>query len=491
MVDNQYLGQRLIERSFETWFRYMFRIIERRPFIVEPIHPDLFSACQNVYEGNEKRLCINMPPRSAKTTLMSYFTAFCFTVNSKSEIIYTSYSQSLLKEISGKVACILEHPVYKAMYPNNMVQVESEELDPIDEFWKDYLYKECKKNTYTSFRIQTAQRGLCLFASIGSQITGYGAGARGSKKFSGALIIDDANKPADVHHETKRNNVLRYYEETLLTRLNNPDTPIINVQQRLHVADLSGLLKDKYNFTMLKKPLLDKNGVCQIPSQYTKERINELQQNNYMFSSQYMQEPVILGGQVIKRAWFRYYPTVKEYNYKRIIITADTAMKIKEHNDYSVFLAGGITQDNHLHVLDMLRGKWEAPELEKMAVTFWNRFKRNDKTGLMCNGFYVEDKASGSSLLQILKSRYGIPVTGLQTENDKLTRVEGILTYINAGQVYLPENENYGFNPDLLSECEAFSRDMSQLHDDIVDTLVYLIREGIGRNTVSILDYFL
>lgn len=490
-MDKQFLGQLLIQEGFAVWFRYMFRIVERRPFMVEAIHPDLLEACQTIIEGKEKRLCINMPPRSAKTTLMSYLTAYCYTFNPKSEIIYTSYSQSLLKEISGKVACILEHPVYKAMYPTNDVQIEQEELDPIDDFWKDYLYKECKKNTYTSFRIQTAARGLCLFASIGSQITGYGAGARGCKKFSGCLIIDDANKPADVHHETKRNNVLRYYEETLLTRLNNPDTPIINVQQRLHVADLSGLLDAKYHFKMLKKPLLDENGVCQIPSQYTPERIEELKQNNYMFSSQYMQEPIILGGQVIKRNYFRYYPVNQTFNYKRILIAADTAMKVKEHNDFSVFIAGGITQDNQLHLLDLLRGKWEAPELEKMALMFWGKFKRNSQNGLCCNGFYIEDKASGIGLVQGLKAKYGIPVFGVKADTDKLTRTETNLPYIEAGQVFLPENENYGFNPDLLAECESFSRDMSHLHDDQVDALNILIQEALAKTSVSLLDYFM
>jgi predicted phage terminase large subunit-like protein len=61
---------------------------------------------------------------------------------------------------------------------------------------------------------------------------------------------------------------------------------------------------------------------------------------------------------------------------------------------------------------------------------------------------------------------------------------------MESGQVYLPENENYGFNPDLLNECEAFSRDMSHSHDDIVDALCYLIQEGIAQLTVSLLDYF-
>ena len=490
-IDVEYLGQRLLERGFEVWFRYMFRVIEGTPFTVDPIHPDLFQACQDIYNLVIKRLCLNLPPRSAKTTLMAYLVAFAITNNPKCNIIYTSYSQALLGEISTRVMNILEHPAYKAMYPHKVV-LQAEATSPVDDFWEEYRLEETKgkTNIYNTKRIQTYAGGICLFASIGSQITGYGCGIRNGKGFTGALIIDDANKPADMRSQLMREKVLRYYEETLLSRLNNSDVPIVNVQQRLHVEDLSGLLIKKYNFELLKKPLLDENGVCQIPTQYNEARIKEIQTNNYMFETQYQQNAIILGGQVIKRDYFRYYP-VKEYHYKRILIAADTAMKVKEYNDYSVFIAGGITHDNKLHVLDMVRGKWEAPDLEKVAVEFWNKFKRDPQTGVTCNGLYVEDKASGIGLIQSLKAKYGIPVIGVKADTDKLTKVENVLPYIESGNVLLPESETYGFVPDLLNECEAFSRDDSHLHDDIVDALVYLIQEALAKNEVSLLDFFM
>ena len=472
--------------------RYMFRVIEGRPFVVEPIHADLFQTMEKLYAGKELRQNINVPPRSAKTTLAKYFIAYCWTISPKMNFIYTSYSESLLANISKELMTILEHPAYKAMYPQSRAIEGEEDITPKDDFWYEYLKQfYTGKNVYSAKKITTYQGGICLFSPIGGQITGYGCGVRSAKKFSGALIIDDGNKPADVRSQTMRDRVLRYYEETLLSRLNNPYVPIINIQQRLHVEDLSGTLEKKYRFNTLKKPLLDENGVCQIPSQYTPERIEELKKNNYMFLSQYQQEPIILGGQVIKRAYFRYYPVAKEYQYKRILIAADTAMKTKEYNDYSVFMAGGVTTDNKLHVLDMLRGKWEAPELEKMAVAIWNQFKLNPVTGLTCNGFYIEDKASGIGLIQGLTAKYGIPVIGVPASTDKLTRAENVLPYIESGQVYLPENENYNFNVDILSECEAFSRDMSHKHDDIVDTLGILIQEALGKTKISILDYFM
>lgn len=491
MTDLNYelIGKRLIQKGFVYWFRYLFRVIEGTPFIVEPLHKGLFEYCEKIYNGEVKRLNINLPPRSGKTTLAKGLVVFALTVNPKCNIIYTSFSQSLLNDIAMGVRDILEHPAYKALYPST-IRYEAEEVNPIDDFWADYLRKETGRNTYSSKKITTARGGICLFSSIGSQITGYGAGLRNAKGFTGALIIDDANKPADMRYPVMREKVVRYYEETLLSRLNSSSVPIVNIQQRLHLEDLSGTLTEKYHFVTLRKPLLDDNGVCQLPSQYTSERIEELKVNNYMFQAQYQQVPIILGGAVIKRDWFRYYTPSQQYNYQRLIIAADTAMKVKEHNDYTVFMVGGITADNHLHVIDMKRGKWEAPDLKKVALELFEKYKYDEQTGLACSGIYVEDKASGTGLIQELQ-RAGAPIIGLTTDKDKLTRLESVLTYIASGQVMLPYDENYGFNPQLLSECEAFTRDDSHAHDDIVDALVYLIQEALVKNEVSLLDYFL
>lgn len=485
--EDKYLlfGQRLLERGFADWFRTMFKLIEDRNFIVEPIHPELFQAFEEIYNQKLKRVNINLPPRSAKTTLSKYFLIYGLTKNPKCNFIYTSYSQSLLNTISLEVRDILENPIYKRLYPR-AYYIEDEETKPVDEFWADYLYKQTGKNTYSSKKIITYAGGTCLFASIGAQITGMGCGQRSAKKFSGALILDDANKPADMRSELMRMRVLRYFEETLLSRLNNPNVPIINIQQRLHLEDLSGLLKAKYNFNSIKRPLLDCNGQCLIPTQYTQERIRELQINNYMFSAQYQQEPIVLGGDVIKREWFNYYNLNTTYKYKKIVIAGDTAMTVKEHSDYTCFLVGGITEQGKLHILDMIHQKLEYPELKKEAIKIYNSWQKG-RNETSATAFYLENKASGIQLIQDLK-KSTIPVIPIEVTKDKLARVEEVLEYIASGNVLLPVNENYGFNPELIKECEAFTRDLSQLHDDIVDTLVHLINNTIANRKVSILE---
>ena len=479
----EYIGQVALELGFKGWFLYMFQSIEGHPFICEPLHEKLFEYVEKVFSGEITRLNLNLPPRSGKTTIAKYTLIYSLTINPKSNIIYTSFSQSLLTDIATSCCNILEHPIYKSLYPSN-IHLEEEEVAPIDDFWAEVLKKENGRNTYSSRRIITAQGGTVIFSAIGGQITGYGAGQRNAKGFSGALFMDDANKPADIHSAVMRAKVVRYFEETLLSRLNNSNVPIINIQQRLHLEDLSGVLAEKYGFTTLKRPLIE-DGKCLLPSQYSPERIKELQINEYMFLSQYQQEPIVLGGAVIKSEWFRYYPVNQNYKYKKIIITGDTAMKVKEHNDFSVFGVWGLTDEHKMRLLDLVRGKWEAPDLKRQVVDLWNRWQIDWET--YASALYIEDKASGIGLIQELKT-CGIPVIPLVADKDKLTRAENALPYLEAGLVELPENRNYTFVKDFVDECEAFTRDDSHAHDDQVDMFTYAVQVLLAKTEVSILE---
>ncbi len=485
-IDPQLIGYTLLQSGFKYFTLYLFKAIEGKPFIIEKPHELIFKTFQDIFDGSRPRSIFNLCPRSGKTTLAKYFVIYTLTNNPKSNIIYTSYSSTLLNEISQDIANILEHPIYKALYPDKIYLKENIESDPVNDFWKDYLLANDNKTKYSSKLIKTYAGGVCLFSSIGSTITGFGAGARNSDKFSGALIIDDPNKLADIRSAVLRKKVLTYFSETLLSRINSPDTPIILIQQRGHQEDLSGHLIERYNYFTLKVPLLDEQGNCNLPSQYTPERIKELQIDNYVFQCQYQQEPIVLGGEVIKREWFNYYDINTAFKYKKIVIASDTAMSVKESADRSVLIAGGITQDNKLHIIDFIAGRWDYPALKAKIINLWNKWQKGlNETS--ASALYIEEKASGIQAVQELKPK-GIPIIPLEADKDKLTRVESILEYIASGQVYLPHNEYYGFNPEILSELESFTRDNSHLHDDITDAMVYLIRATIARNKISILE---
>lgn len=444
----------------------MFRVLEGKPFIMDRIHKDMFNVFDDLYNLRITRECMNIPPRAGKTTICKYWLIYCLTKNPRCNFIYTSFSQMLLSDIAREVAQILEHPIYKELYGSGLLGVEEKEENPIDDFWRDYLLQETGKALYTSKRIITAKGGQILFASIGSTITGFGAGIRGAKGFSGALIIDDANKPVDIMSETMRDKVRKYYDETLLSRLNDSNVPIFNIQQRLHLGDLSGYLLEQYKFDSIIKPLLEPDGTCNIASQYTPERIKEISFNDTMFQAQYQQSPVAEKGNIIQRDWWVYYDPDNTPIDGKLIITADTAYKKTVTADYSCFQVWELLR-KEMRMRDMIVGKWEFPELLERASWIWKKWTAEDLINPAAF-MYIEDKASGISLEQTLIQN-GINALCWKPKDydypeDKVGRTRELSWDVYRGLVKLKKDDK--MSQYLVNEAALFAEDMSHAHDD-------------------------
>ena len=169
---------------------------------------------------------------------------------------------------------------------------------------------------------------------------------------------------------------------------------------------------------------------------------------------------------IIRTEWFKYYTIEPIFEYR--FITGDTAQKTKEANDYSVFCCWGVTKEKRLYLIDLIRGKWEAPELETQAIAFWNKHSVNEDAHVRI--FYIEDKVSGTGLIQSLVKKGGIPIEAVQRNRDKFTRCMDILGYIQSGYVFLPADA--WFVSDFLTECDGFTSNDQHEFDDQVDNLM-------------------
>jgi len=97
----------------------------------------------------------------------------------------------------------------------------------------------------------------------------------------------------------------------------------------------------------------------------------------------------------------------------------------------------------------------------------------------------VEDKSSGTGLIQDIQSSGSIPIKGIERATDKLTRVMDIVSFIDSGLVCIPEAAS--FTNDFVAECEAFTADDTHAHDDMVDPMVDAVNDMLAR-TRSIYD---
>jgi predicted phage terminase large subunit-like protein len=204
----------------------------------------------------------------------------------------------------------------------------------------------------------------------------------------------------------------------------------------------------------------------------------------YVKSAQYDQEPAPKGGSIFKTEWWRYYDLLPYCFHK--IITADTGQKVKSTNDFSVFQCWGKAREG-IFLIDQIRGKWEAPDLLQQARSF---YMKHNAGKLHVSQFYIEDKSSGSSLIQTLRrandQRYDkihIPVCDIQRNTNKVVRAHGVVGYISAGYVHLPNNVEW--LSDYVTEFSKFTPLMNHKHDDQIDPTMDAIEKLLIKSSTS------
>jgi predicted phage terminase large subunit-like protein len=221
-----------------------------------------------------------------------------------------------------------------------------------------------------------------------------------------------------------------------------------------------------------------------LPSQYTEERIKELQKDNFTFSSQYQQEPILEGGNLIKTEWFSRYNDLPQ-SFESMYIVCDTAFSEKKSADNTVFLLCGEYQ-NKLYLVDCYCKKVLFPDMKRDLKNFYTSRNEEYKQGYI-RTIYIENKGSGISLIQELRNE-GLPISELtptvQVKNpyiraeekvaDKYTRFLEVSSDLESGYVALPTVSNWVI--DFIKECEAFDGGITNLHDDRVDCLIYALK---------------
>ena len=451
----------LLQSDFKLFIRVFHWYMWRQNFVFLPFHLMMIKKLEDIVFGNNKKqnLAITIPPRAGKSTIVKYFIAWTYAINRNCNNIYTSYSDKLIQKFSGEIKDLIDTDLYKELFKMDL-----------------------KKDTQSKSLWNIESGGSLVASAMGGTITGFGAGGL-KDYYSGAVFIDDPLKADNYKSAVERENCIDFYISTLKSRRERLDkTPIILIMQRLHKNDLVGWLMENEpdDWDFVKLPALQEDGTSIFPDKISVEYLEKLKlERPYVFYAQYQQEPTVLGGGVIKHEWWQYYQDMNT-NYRRIYITADTAMKTKEWNDYTAIGVWGLGADNKLRLLDMVHGKFEAPDLENVFLGLWEKWK-NGINNRHITSVIVEDKASGTGLIQSLRRKGGIPITGYIPDKDKLERVNDCIGYIASGNVLLPENENHNISRQVLAEADAFCADMSHDHDDIVDMITIAINNAYNQ----------
>jgi predicted phage terminase large subunit-like protein len=179
--------------------------------------------------------------------------------------------------------------------------------------------------------------------------------------------------------------------------------------------------------------------------------------------------PTVTGGNLFKDNWWQWYTKLPLIKYK--FITADTAQKTKNQNDWTVFQCWGYGVDGKIYLLDKVREKFEAPELRREAEMFYNKHNtpRINVTDPVLRAMYIEDKSSGIGLIQELK-RLHLKVKEVPRVTDKYLRGEDAAPYVELGNVVL--NTSIPGVGNLTKEAREFPNGD---FDDDIDTCMTAI----------------
>ena len=502
-VPSDELDRQLIRDKCEQdhifFTRYFFEKRESAEFRLNWHHERIADAVEQVLDGTIENLVINVAPGSSKTELVVInLIARGLAKNPRARFLHISYSDDLALLNSQKARELVESDEYQ-------------------ELWPLELRDDSRSVKRWNVEIDGRSAGGVYAVSLGGQITGFRAGHM-VPGFQGCIILDDPLKVEDSYSKTARTKANRKLVSTVKSRKANPRTPIIVIMQRLAVDDCTGFIKDGNlpgKWTFLSIPaLLDAETVARDFPEYAdeiddtvvdkkgrfsywsyKEPLEELLElerggksrdgqilGRRVFSAQYQQNPTQEGGNLIKGEWFPRWRVLPRIRVRKIY--SDTAQKTAERNDWSVFQAWGLGDDGKIYLLDQIRGRWEAPELKRRAVDFWNKHRPYDhRNNVRLSVLMVEDKSSGTGLIQEIKKAGKIPIKGIPRNKDKLVRVKGAAPSIEAGLVVLPEEAD--FVVDLVSECEEFSEDDTHAFDDQVDTLIDAVDDLLGEASAS------
>lgn len=400
------------------------------------------------------RLLINVPPGASKSTMVGVmYPAWLWGPHGQPHHRYigAAHEQGLAVRDNRFMRELVNSEWYQRLWPLTLKGDQNEKL---------YFENEAR-----------GFRQACAVASM--------TGRRGH-----TIGLDDPLSPEKAHSDAEREKAIRVLSETIPTRLNDPATSaIVIVMQRLHERDPSGyVLSEALGYEHLCIPMefepdrarttcigwrdpRTQGGELMFPDRFPPEVVERDKKalGSYAWAGQMQQRPSPAGGGIFRDEWWRYADVAPPISHR--VIYVDTAQKTKQENDYTVFQCWGKAREGQVVMLDMVRGKFEAPELLERGRAFWNKHKAEMGLGSL-REMKVEDKVSGTGLIQTLR-REGIPVTPIKRDTDKLTRAYDAAPYVESGNVILMRKCPH--LSDFLAEASAFP---NGAHDDTLDPMM-------------------
>ncbi|MEW6378077.1 MAG: phage terminase large subunit [bacterium] len=428
------------EKSLRSFIEAAWPVVEPGRSFVDNWHID--SICNHleaVARGEIRRLVINVPYRTSKSTIVSVmWPVWVWLQDPTKRFLTGSHKDALATRDCLKSRRIIDSQWFKTG-------------------WADRFRFTTDQNQKT--RYENNRTGCRVAFGMTSGVTGEGGDI---------LIIDDPhNAKKAMFSDTERQNTLDTFDQELFTRLNDPKkSAIVIIMQRLHEDDLTGhVLKDggweHLCFPMEFEP--DRRCVTCLGVQDPREVEGELlwparfdrdwldQQKKVLgtfgTAGQLQQNPVPSKGGLVRLDWFRTYRAIPSRDqWIEVLQCWDTAQKADELLNCPWVCGTWVRTKTGYYLVDVFREWLTYPLGKRMVKALAEKF--NPQVIL------IEDKSTGSSLLQDLPLETALPLIPFAPESDKITRLAIESPAIEAGNVWLPDSAPW--LSDFLQEIGHF-----------------------------------
>jgi predicted phage terminase large subunit-like protein len=464
------------DASLSQFIKDAWPVVEPATEYIHDWHVD--AICEHlaaVTTGEIRNLIINIPPRHMKSLIVSVFwPCWEWTTMPSRRWLFASYAQSLATRDSLKCRRLIRSKWYQTRY------------GAVFSLTGDQNQKMRFENDHTGYRLATSVGGL-------------GTGEGGDR-----IVVDDPHKVLEAESARIRSNTLSWWDETMASRGNDPKTVArVIVMQRVHTNDLTGhvLAQGGYEHLCLPAEYEGSKHVTSIgwtdprtelgdllcSKRFGPQELSELKLRlgSRAAAGQLQQRPTPIEGAIFKSQWFNNrYTTLPELT--RIATFWDTAVKAKEENDETACITAAIGVDGCLYIIKAEHGHWETPIVSQLLKEQADWFR--SKFGAHYIGDYIEDKVSGTTLMQyIRRSNPGLAVIPIKAELDKISRAHGVTPICEARAVRLPDPEVHPstkqWTNDLLTNLLAFPL---AKHDDLTDAFVYALKWFITISTAKV-----
>lgn len=474
----------ICRQSLSCFTHKAFTLLEPSTKFEHNWHIDCISEhLEAVWNGEIRLLAINMPPRSLKTHITSIsFPAWGLGKDPTRQFMLTSFKAQLAEKMTRRARTLLQSDWYRRCFPGTRL---SEDLS------RQYYFETTKLGQY--------------FSSSMSSVTGAGADVQ---------ICDDPLSPDEALSDTVRVTTNETIRGTLFSRFNDPRTGrfVLNMQ-RLHEDDPTGNLLADQGWYHLKLPAqakgksyyysirgkewtLEKDAYL-FPARFSEEVLDAARTRlgEYNYAGQYLQEPVPIGGGLIKLEWLQYYPqggiAPRTMNIAILVDPAggdeDEKGKKDKNSDWTVLAVIGAAPDNNYYLLDMVRDRLNPTErIDTLFMLHrkWNGLSGKpprvgyEKYSMQSDTHYVTKKQADEG--------YYFPLIVLGGPKAKTTRVSRMVPDLQNGRWRLPQGLHYvdteGKSWDLIRELanvEIKTFPMSKF-DDMLDAISRVYEPDLG-----------